>query len=288
MRPNKWTRSSVSSTGPIVRDAPWAASIDGQNVLAAGYGMADLEHNVRITPDSVFEVGSVTKQFTATSVLLLAQKGKLSLDDPVRKYLPEVPDYGTPITIRQMLHHTSGLRDWGIVAGIGGWPRTTRVYTLAHLLDIVSRQRALNFPPGADYSYTNTGFNLASMIVARVSGQPYPKFTHDEIFVPLDMTSTQWRDDFQRIVPNRVIAYARDGGTTRMLMPLENVIGQGGMLSTVGDLLRWNRNFTSGKVGGKSLIDSLEERGKLNDGRTIAICHGSRSFATERRARDQS
>ena len=103
------------------------ASIDGENVLAAGYGMADLEHNVRITPDSVFEVGSVTKQFTATAVLLLAQKGKLSLDDPVRKYIPEVPDYGTPITIRQMLHHTSGLRDWGIVAGIGGWPRTTRV-----------------------------------------------------------------------------------------------------------------------------------------------------------------
>src|SRR5579864_5985093 len=147
------------------------ATIDGQNVLAAGYGMADLEHNVRITPDSIFEVGSVSKQFTAAATLLLAQKGKLSLDDPVRKYMPEVPDYGTPITIRQMLHHTSGLRDWGIVAGIGGWPRTTRVYTLAHLLDIVSRQRALNFPPGTDYSYTNTGFNLASIIVARVSGQ---------------------------------------------------------------------------------------------------------------------
>ncbi len=258
-------------------DSPGCAvgvAIDEQNVLAAGYGMADLEHNVRITPDSVFEVGSVTKQFTATSVLLLAQRGKLSLDDPVRKYLPEVPDYGTPITIRQMLHHTSGLRDWGIVAGIGGWPRTTRVYTMAHLLDIVSRQRALNFTPGADYSYTNTGFNLASVIVARVSASSYPKFTHDEIFVPLDMTSTQWRDDFERIVPNRVIAYARDGGTTRMSMPLENVIGQGGMLSTVGDLLRWNQNFASGKVGGKSLIDSLEERGKLNDGRTIGYGTG--------------
>jgi CubicO group peptidase (beta-lactamase class C family) len=250
------------------------AEIDGQNVLTAAYGIADLEHNVKIAPDTIFEVGSVTKQFTATSVLLLAQKGKLSLDDPVRKYIPELPDYGTPITIRHMLHHTSGLRDWGIVAGIGGWPRTTRVYTLAHLLDIVSRQRALNFPPGADYSYTNTGFNLASIIVARVSGETYPKFTHDEIFVPLDMTSTSWRDDFQRVVPNRAIAYSREGGTTKMLMPFENVIGQGGMLSTVGDLLRWNRNFASGKVGGKSLIDSLEEHGKLNDGRTIGYATG--------------
>lgn len=258
-------------------DSPGCAvgvAIDGRTVLAAGYGMADLEHNVRITPETIFEAGSITKQFTATSVLLLAQEGKLSLDDAVRKYMPEVPDYGTPITIREMLHHTSGLRDWGIVEAIAGWPRTTRVYTLADLLDIVSRQRALNFTPGAEYSYTNTGFNLAAMIVARVSGETYPKFTHEQIFVPLGMTSSQWRDDFQRIVPNRAIAYTQEGGRTRMLMPFENVYGQGGLLTTVGDLLRWNRNFDTGEVGGRSLIDSLQERGKLNDGRTIAYATG--------------
>ena len=110
--------------------------------------MADLEHDVPNTADTIFEAGSVSKQFTAAAVLLLARDGKLSLDDPVRKYIPELPDYGTPLTIRHMLTHTSGLRDWGSVAGIGGWPRTTRVYTHAHVLDIVSRQRALNFPPG--------------------------------------------------------------------------------------------------------------------------------------------
>lgn len=250
------------------------ASIDGKTVLSAGYGMADLEHNVRITPQSVFEAGSVSKQFTAAAVLLLAQQGKLSLDDPVRKYLPEVPDYGTPVTIRQMLHHISGLRDWGSVEAIAGWPRTTRMYTMANVLEIVSQQRALNYPPGAAYSYSNTGFNLAAMIVARVSGRPFPQFTRDAIFNPLDMSSTQWRDDYQRIVPNRAIAYTKDHGTVRMLMPFEDAYGNGGLLTTVGDLLRWNRNFTEGKIGGPGLVKEQEQRVQLNDGRTIAYASG--------------
>ena len=127
--------------------------------------MADLEHDVANTPDTIFEAGSVSKQFTAAAVLLLAKDGKLSLDDPVRKYIPELPDYGAPLTIRHMLTHTSGLRDWGSVAGIAGWPRTSRVHTHAHVLDIVSRQRALNFTPGTRYSYSNTGYNLAAIIV---------------------------------------------------------------------------------------------------------------------------
>src|SRR5579864_6460573 len=136
------------------------ATIDGATVLSGAYGMADLEHGIALAPESILEPGSIAKQFTAAAVLLLAQQGKLSLDDPIRKYIPEVPDYGTPITIRRLLNHTSGLRDWGNVAAIGGWPRTTRVYTMAHVLEIVSRQHALNYPPGAAYSYTNTGYNL--------------------------------------------------------------------------------------------------------------------------------
>src|ERR1044071_6183621 len=179
------------------------ASIDGETVLTAAYGMADLEHNAPITPETTFEPGSVTKQFTAASVFLLAQQGKLSIDDPVRKYIPELPDYGTPVTIRHLINHTSGLRDWGSVAAIGGWPRTTRAYTHAHVLEIVSRQHALNYPPGADYSYTNTGYNLLAILVGRVSGKPLAEFSRDNIFVPLGMSSTQWRDDFRRIVRNR-------------------------------------------------------------------------------------
>src|SRR5712691_10743527 len=129
--------------------------------------MADLEHDVKITPDTIFEAGSVSKQFTAASVLLLAREGKLSIDDPVRKYIPELPDYGMPLTIRHMLNHTSGLRDWGSVESIAGWPRTSRVYTHAHVLDIMSRQKSLNFTPGTQWSYSNTGFNLAAILVSR-------------------------------------------------------------------------------------------------------------------------
>lgn len=250
------------------------ASLGGSPVLAASYGMADLEHKVAITPETVFEPGSVTKQFTAAAVLLLAQQGKLSLDDPARKYIPELPDYGAPITIRHLLNHTSGLRDWGSVAAIGGWPRTTREYTHAHVLEILSRQRSLNYPPGAEYSYTNSGFNLLAILVGRVAGKALPEFTREHIFTPLGMASTQWRDDFRRIVPNRAIAYSASGGGFRQDMPFEDVFGNGGLLTTVGDLLRWNQNFTTMKVGGRSFFDAQHERGRLTDGRTIAYAAG--------------
>lgn len=250
------------------------AAINGNTVLSAAYGMADLEHDIPLTPSSVFEAGSVSKQFTAAAVLLLAERGKLSLDDPVRKYIPELPDYGKPLTIRNMINHTSGLRDWGNVESIAGWPRTTRTYTHAHVLDIVSRQRELNYPPGAEYSYSNTGFNLAAILVGRVSGKPFPQFEREEIFNPLDMSSTQWRDDYQRIVHNRAIAYMQSNGETRMLMPFEDVYGNGGLLTTVGDLLRWNQNFSNPKVGGPEMVKQQHVQGKLNDGRTIAYAAG--------------
>jgi CubicO group peptidase (beta-lactamase class C family) len=250
------------------------ASIDGATVLSAAYGMADLEHNISLSPDSVFEPGSVTKQFTAAAVLLLEQEGKLSLDDPVRKYIPELPDYGSTITIRHLLNHTSGLRDWGNVAAIGGWPRTTRANSNMNVLDIAIRQKALNYPPGAEWSYTNTGFNLLAILVGHVAGKSLPEFTRERIFVPLGMTSTEWRDDFQRIVHNRAIAYTQTGGATRQEMPFENAYGNGGLLTTVGDLLRWNRNFTEMKVGGPAFVKAQHQQGRLNDGRTVAYAAG--------------
>ena len=250
------------------------AAIDGATVLTSAYGMADLEHGIALSPESVLEPGSIAKQFTAAAVLLLVQQGKLSLDDPVRRYIPEVPDYGTPITIRHLINHTSGLRDWGSVAAIGGWPRTTREYTHAHVLEIVSRQQALNYPPGAAYSYTNTGFNLAAILVSRVSGKPFPEFTRDQIFAPLGMSSTQWRDDFRRIVRNRAVAYAPSGNSFRQDMPFEDIFGNGGLLTTAGDLLRWNRNFTDAKVGGRAFVDAQHVQGRLTDGQTIAYAAG--------------
>ena len=189
----EWTSSTPGCTVGV--------ELDGKTVLEKGFGMADLERGVPNAAQTIFEAGSVSKQFTAAAVLLLARDGKLSLDDPVRKVVPEIPDYGTPVTIRQMLTHTSGLRDWGSVAGIGGWPRTTREYTHAHVLDILSRQQSLNFQPGTRWSYSNSGYNLSAIIVSRVSGMSFAAFTRQRIFEPLGMSHTSWRDDHTRLVP---------------------------------------------------------------------------------------
>jgi CubicO group peptidase (beta-lactamase class C family) len=247
---------------------------EGKLVLEKAYGLADLEHDVPNRADTIFEAGSVSKQFTAAAVVLLAREGKLSLDDPIRKYIPEVPAYEWPITIRQMLMHMSGLRDWGSVASIGGWPRTTRAYTHDHVLEIVSRQKALNFIPGAQYSYSNSGYNLAVMLVDRVSGQSFADFSRERIFMPLGMTSTSWRDDYTRIVKRRATAYADRGGTFAQNMPFENVHGNGGLLTTVGDLLKWNENFVTPVVGDADFVRIQQEPGAFNDGRTGTYAMG--------------
>jgi CubicO group peptidase (beta-lactamase class C family) len=200
-------------------------------------------------------------------IMLLAKDGKLSLDDPVRKYIPELPDYKVPLTIRHMLTHTSGLRDWGSVAGIAGWPRTTRAYTHAHVLEIVSKQKALNFTPGDHYSYSNTGYNLSAMIIARVSGMPFSEFEKQRIFTPLGMTRTSWRDDHTRIVKGRAIAYSEEDDGYHIEMPFENVHGNGGLLTTVGDLLKWNENFVKPVVGDASIVSAMATTGKFNDGK---------------------
>lgn len=244
-----------------------AVAVGDRTALEKAYGMADLEHGVPNRANTIFEAGSVSKQFTAAAVLLLAQDGKLSLDDPARKYVPELPDYGAPLTIRHMLQHTSGLRDWGTITGLAGWPRTARVHTHAHVLDIASRQRSLNFQPGTDWSYSNTGYNLAAIIVSRVAGESFAEFTRKRIFAPLGMTRTSWRDDHTRIVQDRAIAYAQGPGGFRINMPFENVHGNGGLLTTVGDLLRWNENFVAPTVGGADLVAQQQQRGRFADGR---------------------
>jgi CubicO group peptidase (beta-lactamase class C family) len=239
----------------------------GTPVFAKGYGMADLEHDVPITPESIFEAGSVSKQFTAAAVMLLARDGKLSLDDEVRKYVPELPAYEWPITIRHMLTHTSGLRDWGSVESIAGWPRTSRVYTHAHVLEIVSRQHALNFEPGTRWSYSNTGFNLAAIIVQRVSGMPFPEFTRTRLFQPLGMTHTSWRDDYTHIVKGRALAYRKGSDGYHTDMPFENVYGNGGLLTTVGDLLKWNEHYDAPSAADAPLVAEQQKAGHFNDGR---------------------
>jgi CubicO group peptidase (beta-lactamase class C family) len=256
---SRWTRGTPGCAVGVARN--------GKSVVEKAYGMADLEHDVTNTPDTIFEAGSVSKQFTAAAVLLLAKEGKLSLDDPARNYIPELPDYGAPLTVRHMLQHTSGLRDWGEVAAIAGWPRGARVHTHAHVLDIVSRQKALNFPSGSQWSYSNTGYNLAAVIVSRVSGKSFADFSQERIFGPLGMTKTSWRDDYTRIVKGRAIAYSATSNGFRLNMPFENVHGNGGLLTTVGDLLKWNENFVTPKIGDATFVKLQQEPGKLSDGK---------------------
>lgn len=251
-----------------------AVAENGRTLLSRAYGMADLEHDVPITASTVFEAGSVSKQFTAAAALLLVQQGKLSLSDDVRKYVPELPDHGRPITIEHLIHHTSGLRDWGSIAWLQGWPRGTRIHTHAHMLDIASRQKELNYEPGAEFAYTNTGYNLLAVIVDRVSGQSFAEFSKKNIFEPLGMKRTQWRDDFTRVVKGRAVAYVKEDDSFHSRMPFENVHGNGGLLTTVEDLLLWNENFVHGKVGGPALIEAMERRGRLNDGREIEYAGG--------------
>ena len=249
---------------------------NGDVALRAGYGMADLERGVPITADTVFESGSVAKQFTAMSVLLLARQGKLSLDDPLRKYLPEIPDYGQPPTIRHVLSHISGLREWRLVATFSGTPEGVYVLDNLDLLRMASRQRALNFDPGTAYSYTNTGFNILTILVERVlaNGKTFQDFTRESIFDPLEMTHTRWRDDFRAVVPNRALAYAPRAGGWIQDTPVENIIGAGGLLTTVGDWLLWNENFTHAKVGGPEVVKLQQTPATLTGGKTITYAAG--------------
>src|SRR5256714_4648405 len=251
-----------------------AVSLNGELLFENAFGLADMEFNVPNTPQTIFESGSVAKQFTAAAIVMLQQEGKLSLEDPVRKYIPELPDYGSPLTIRHLLNHTSGIRDWGTVMSLTGAGRGDRLISQDLAFDVITHQRALDFTPGSEYSYSNSGYNLLAIIVERVSKQKFAAFLEERLFKPLGMKNSSLRDDFQRIVPGRAQAYSRQGtGPWRLNMPFMNVYGNGGMLTTVGDWIKWNAMLDSKSLGAP-LVDALETRGVLNDGRKITYALG--------------
>jgi CubicO group peptidase (beta-lactamase class C family) len=245
----------------------------GTVLLTRGYGMANLEAGVANTAETIFESGSVAKQFTAAATMMLVMDGKLSLDDPARKYVPELPEYDRPITIRHLLTHTSGLREWSALVQAQGWPRGSRRHTQAELLDVVTRQQALNYPVGDYYSYTNSGYGLLFTIVERVSGMSFDAFSQQRLFRPLGMTRTAWRDDFTEIVPERAQAYGPDRDGWHLNMPFEDVVGPGGLLTTVGDLLRWNEALTNRTLG-VDVVDAMSRRMRLTNGREIEYALG--------------
>src|SRR5258708_3386576 len=251
-----------------------AVSLNGDVVFEKAFGIAELEHNVPNTAQTIFESGSVAKQFTAAALVLLQQDGKLNLDDPVRKYIPELPDYGAPLTIRHLLNHTSGIRDWGTVMTLTGAGRGDRVISQDLAFDVITHQRALDFTPGSEYSYSNSGYNLLAIIVERVSKQKFSAFLDERLFKPLGMKTSSLRDAYQRIVADRAQAYSRQGtGPWRLNMPFMNVYGNGGILTTVGDWMKWNAMLDSRSLGAP-LVDALETRGVLNDGRKIVDALG--------------
>jgi CubicO group peptidase (beta-lactamase class C family) len=264
--------------------APWAAKDlpgcavgvfqEGRIVFEKGYGMADLEHDAPIGPDTVFYAGSVSKQFTAMAAALAIQQGKLSADDPIRTYLPELPSYADPITVRHLVHHTSGLRDYNTLLSIAG-RRGDEAYDNPTVLRMTARQTALNFAPGAEYLYSNTGYTLLASVVERATGMPFGAFADTYMFGPLGMRATHFGVDASRIVPKRAYAYARGAsGDLRLDTPSNERAGAGGLYTTIRDLLHWDSNFYDARVGGAALIAQVQTTGRLHDGSPLTYAWG--------------
>lgn len=261
----------------------WNNATPGGAVLVArgnqilyqkAFGLADLEHNTPNTTETIFECGSVSKQFTAMAILLLAKEGKLRTQDDVRKYIPELPVYQKPITIQHLLNHTSGLKDWGSLGALGGWPRTTRVYTQDLALQIIFKQKSVNFTPGSEYSYSNTNYTLLATIVERTSGMTLEDFTRIRFFEPLGMKNTRWRSNFRQIIPARAVAYVAIKGGYEQQMPFEHIYGHGGLLTTTSDLLKWNTLLENPAIGGVDVLRERIQKGVLNNGKEIGYAAG--------------
>ncbi|WP_394830719.1 serine hydrolase [Pendulispora rubella] len=239
----------------------------GQVVFSRGYGMADLERGVPIRPNTVFDIASVSKQFTATAIVLLVQEGKLSLDDSVRKFVPELPEYTAPITVRHLLQHTSGLRDYPDLLLLEGFD-IQDVTTDYDALWAIIHQRALNFAPGSAWAYSNSGYFLASIIVKRVTGETLAAFSKRRIFGPLGMAHTHFHDDPAALVPNRALGYTPlEAEKYGVVWSGFSQTGDGAVMTTVEDLAKWDANFYEPKLGGPKWLEVLRTSGKLTNGR---------------------
>jgi len=242
--------------------------------FAKGYGMSNLEHDIPIVPSSIFHIASMSKQFTAAAVILLAQQGKLSLDDDIRKSIPEVPDFGDRITVRHLVHHTSGLRDCWDLLELAGW-RWGDIMAESDVMDLVSRQKELNFRPGQAIVYCNTGYTLLAVLVERVTGTSLRKYADSTIFKPLGMKSTHFHSRYTEPCRNRTSAYELDAsGNYKVSIPAYDIYGTTSLFTTVEDLAKWDGNFYEPKVGGKAFVDTLLKHGSLNDWTSIPYASG--------------
>jgi CubicO group peptidase (beta-lactamase class C family) len=261
--------------------APWdvpgspgcavAVSQDGALIYSRGYGYANLDYDIPITPQTVFDVGSVTKQFVAASLSMLALEGELSFEDDIRKWLPELPEYEEPITLRHMVYHTSGLRDYlnlFPLAGRGDYYPISR----DQILDMMSRQRAVVFPPGERYRYSNTAYMLLALVVERISDQSIGEYVQERIFEPLEMQGSFMYEDFEEIIPRRATGYDSDGGVRMVHNYNFDVVGDGQMYTTVEDLLVWD-NYLH-EENGPAYYSIIMLEGTLNSGVKIDRAKG--------------
>ena len=258
-------------------DSPGAAlavTRDGKTIYKRGYGMANLEYDIPITTTTIFDIASVSKQFAAFAITTLSHDGKFSLDDDIRTYLPDVRDFGNTITIRHLLHHTSGLRDWVqslVIAGVA----MEDIISFKHILKMARHQKALNFEPGTAYSYSNTGYNLLAEIVERVTGNSFREWTDANIFKPLAMTDTHFHDDHQMILKNRAYSYqAAENGGFKHAVNNTTALGSSSLYSTVEDLAKWILNFDNTQIGEQTVIEQMHQRGVLNNGEQINYAFG--------------
>ena len=260
----KWDRPDAP--GVVV-----AIARDGETIYSRGFGRASLEHNIPLTPETVTESGSVAKQFTAAAVLVLAERGRLSLDDSIRKHLPEMPAaLADRITVRMLLNHTSGLRDIHGLFDLIGRPSYSSSHDNAEVVRVMSRQRDLNFPPGTEYNYCNAAYILAAVIVERASGQSFGAFSTEHVFQPRGMTHTRWRDDFTAVIAGRASGYSpRAGGGYAIDTPYSNLVGNGGLLTTAEDLLKWNLSLDHATGEWGRVVSALQTPSKLSDGHEI-------------------
>lgn len=256
-----------------------AVSRNGETLAAKGYGMADMAQGIAINPQSIFHVASVSKQFTAMSLVLLAASGKISLEDDIRKYIPELPTYGQPITIHHILTHTSGLRDQWNLLMTAGWRLGDDIITEQDVLDIVTRQRGLNFAPGTSWNYSNTGFTLAAVIVKRATGKSLREYAEEVLFKPLGMSRTHFHDDNSMIVPGRTRGYTYRNGEWHENVPNYSTVGATSLFTTVTDLVQWQKELDEGTVGGQAALQTLFRQAVLVSGDTLqyalGISHGT-------------
>jgi CubicO group peptidase (beta-lactamase class C family) len=242
---------------------------DGKLIFSEGYGIGDLEHDIQITPSSVFYIGSVSKQFVTFSILLLEEQGKLGLDDRIQKYLPDFPEYETPLTIRHFIHHTSGVRDYLTLMYLKGrnYLDNTEV---DEVYELIKRQKELNFSPGEKYLYSNSCYFMLAMIVEKAAGQSLKEFAHEHIFQPLGMKNTLFYDDNTELIKNRVFSYSKkddEDGFNNLIMRFD-LVGSGGVYSNIEDLFLWDQNFYYNKLGkgGQGIIEKMHKEGLLNNG----------------------